>query len=532
MRRRWGLVSVIVVAALVVAALAGAWGRDAVVRAQGSPARTPTAAASASAPATQGDVVAALEGTLANIYDRVSPSVVHIEVREVASARAQGYPFGQQQQAPQQYTYGSGSGFVWDTEGHIVTNNHVVEGADLVKVRFHDGTVLEAKVVGTDPDSDLAVVQVDAPAALLVPVKLADSTVLKVGQLAVAIGNPFNLENTMTVGFVSALGRSMPVSNQDTITSTYSIPDIIQTDAPINPGNSGGVLVDRNGQVIGVTSAIVSPSDASAGIGFAVPSVIVAKVVPVLIKTGEYVDPWMGISGTTLSPEAAAAMDLKADQRGALVIDVVTGGPAEKAGLIGSDRSITVDQGTTRVGGDVIVAINGEPVKSFDDLVTYLARHSLVGDKITLTVLRGGREQEVSLTLGARPEAGAETASAETPEATAWFGISGQTLDASLAEAMNLDSGQTGVLVQQVASGSPADKAGIRGSFRPVVIGGQRYLIGGDVIIAWEGQRITSAGDLQEALAQVQPGDSVTVTILRSGQERDLTVTLEARPTP
>jgi len=539
MKNKWAIAGIIVVAALLIATAAGIWGNGVAVSAQGTVARTPTPVATvaaattgslaAAAPVAQDDVVAALESTLIHIYGAVSPSVVHIEVRQTASLSLQGFPFGDYGQAPDQYSYGSGSGFVWDTEGHIVTNNHVVENADQIRVRFHDGTIVEATVVGTDPDSDLAVIQVDAPAALLQPVTMGDSTTVKVGQLAVAIGNPFDLENSMTVGFVSALGRSLSVSNDNPFsTSSYSIPDIIQTDAPINPGNSGGVLVDRNGRVIGVTSAIISPVEASVGIGFAVPAAIVATRVPVLIETGQYIDPWIGITGTTLTPDLAEAMDLDANQRGALVTEVTPGSPAEAAGLRPGTDEVTIQGQDVTVGGDVIVAINGEPVRVFDDLVAYLARHTVVGDEIILTVLRDGKTVDVSVTLGARPtEAGQ---SAETTEAAAYLGITGLTVEPAIAEAMGLDSDQTGVLIEEVASGSPADEAGLRGSFRPVEVDGQRILIGGDVIVAWEGKAITSTDDLQQALAQVQPGDRITLSILRGGRQRDVTVTLGERP--
>jgi serine protease Do len=246
-------------------------------------------------------------------------------------------------------------------------------------------------------------VKVELPAAQLHPVQLADSTQVKVGQLAVAIGNPFGLENTMTVGFVSALQRSLRAESESIEGPSYTIPDIIQTDAPINPGNSGGVLVDNQGQVIGVTAAIASPVRASAGIGFAIPTAIVQEVVPVLIEKGRYAHPWLGISGTTLDPDLAQAMKLETDQHGALVIDVTPGGPADKAGLRGSDQKITVDGEERRVGGDVVVAIDGQPVETFDDLVTYLVRSTEVGEKVTLTVLRDGEQTQVRVTLEARP---------------------------------------------------------------------------------------------------------------------------------
>jgi len=221
-------------------------------------------------------------------------------------------------------------------------------------------------------------------------------------------------------------------------------------------------------------------------------------------------------------------MDLDANQRGALVTEVTPGSPAEAAGLRPGTDEVTIQGQDVTVGGDVIVAINGEPVRVFDDLVAYLARHTVVGDEIILTVLRDGKTVDVSVTLGARPtEAGQ---SAETTEAAAYLGITGLTVEPAIAEAMGLDSDQTGVLIEEVASGSPADEAGLRGSFRPVEVNGQRILIGGDVIVAWEGKAITSTDDLQQALAQVQPGDRITLSILRGGRQRDVTVTLGERP--
>ena len=377
-----------------------------------APTVMPTPLPAEPAPAITAGALAALEGTLERIYQDVSPSVVNIQVLQKQTGMElpqalPGLPFfgmpAPQQQPEEQYQRGSGSGFVWNKEGHVVTNNHVVEGADKIEVTFADGTSVPGTVVGTDPDSDLAVVKVDLPAERLQPVRVADSTQVKVGQLAVAIGNPFGLENTMTVGIVSALERSLPVESNAGTGPSYTIPDVIQTDAPINPGNSGGVLVDDLGEVIGVTSAIISPVRASAGIGFAVPAAIVQKVVPVLIEQGRYAHPWLGISGTPMDPDLAQAMGLKADQRGALVIEVVPGGPADKAGLRGSDRKITVDGAERRVGGDVIVAFDGQPVETFDDLVTYLVRSTAVGQKVTLTVLRDGEQIQVKVTLEARP---------------------------------------------------------------------------------------------------------------------------------
>jgi len=236
------------------------------------------------------------------------------------------------------------------------------------------------------------------------PVKLGDSTKVQVGQFAVAIGNPFGEQNTMTTGIISALGRSLPSNDAVSTGASYTIPDIIQTDAPINPGNSGGVLLNAEGQVVGVTAAIDSSANSSAGIGFAIPSAIVQKEVPSLIETGHVAHPYIGIGGGTLTPGLAQAMGLNASQRGALVGSVTRGGPAEKAGLRGSTQPATIDGQSVNVGGDVIIAFNGTPVKTFDDLVAYLARLD-VNQTVTLTILRDGKEQTIQVTLAARPSA-------------------------------------------------------------------------------------------------------------------------------
>ena len=511
-----------------------------------APPAAPTAAATpaaATSAASSAEVLAALEGTLAQIYDQVNPSVVNIRVvqkQEVTTPvlpEIPGLPFPFFQppttpQGPQEfYRQGAGSGFVWDKEGHIVTNNHVVAGADKISVTFYDGTTVSGDVVGTDPDSDLAVVKVDLPADRLQPVQLADSTQVKVGQLAVAIGNPFALEGTMTVGFVSALGRLLPVESGNGQGPGYSIPDVIQTDAPINPGNSGGLLVNDQGHVIGVTSAIISPVQASAGIGFAIPSAIVQKVVPTLIKTGHYEHPWLGVSGISLNPDLAAAMKLKADQRGALVVEVVPGSPADQTSLRGSDRQVKIDGQDVQVGGDVITAINGQAVKDFDDLVTYLARATEVGQQVTLTVLRQGKEESVQVTLVARPTAQDQPQQAEGKASNgAWLGIAGQTLTPEIAQAMRLPNSQHGVLVEQVEAGSPADQAGLHGSFKPVTINGQRLLIGGDVITAVDDQPVNQIQDLQTIIRQAQPDQEVTLAILRDGQQIDVSVSLGVLP--
>jgi serine protease Do len=495
-------------------------------------------------------LLAAYEGQMSAVYEAVNPSVVNIRVVQQASAtdlNSQQLPFGfpsipgmpntPNDQLPQTQPYqeGLGSGFVWDAQGYIITNNHVVEGADKIEITFSDGTIVPAKLIGTDPDSDLAVLKVDVAANKLSPVQFTDSTQVKVGQLAIAIGNPFGLEGTMTTGIISAVGRTMPVGGlaQNSNGPTYSIPDIIQTDASINPGNSGGVLVNDQGLVIGVTFAIESSTRSSAGIGFVIPSSIVLRVVPALIKDGSYQHTYLGITGGTLDPTLAAAMKLDPTQRGVLVSQVNSGTPADKAGLKGSDSETTIDGQQVPIGGDVIVAIDSQPVLKMDDIISYLANSTTVGQKVTLSILRNGKQQEIQVTLEARPAhqtAQAPTNSPTEARSRAWLGITGGNLTPDIAQAMNLNSDQTGALVVNVQSGSPADNAGLKGSDQNVTIGGQSVPVGGDVIIAIDGQQIASMDDLGAALQNYKPGDQITMTVLRGSQQLDLSVTLGERP--
>jgi serine protease Do len=481
----------------------------------------------------QNSLLAAFQGTLEQIYNQVNPSVVAIEVVQGSSPSSQnqfdipGAPFGPS--VPQQ---AQGSGFVWDTQGHIVTNNHVVAGASQISVVFADGTIVPATIVGTDAQSDLAVIQVDVPAGDLHPVQMADSSQVRVGQLAIAIGNPFGEQGTMTSGIISGLGRSLPVSSGSSQGANYSIPDIIQTDAPINPGNSGGVLVNDQGQVVGVPSAIDSPVRANSGVGFAIPSNIVSRVVPSLISTGAYEHPYMGISGTSLTPDLARAMNLPADQRGALVVTVVTGGPAAQAGLQGSNNQVDINGFTAELGGDVIIAIDGQTVNTFGDLNAYLANNTRVGQTITLTILRNGQQQTLNLTLGSRPtgtqvqrtqpQGGASTG--------AYLGIQGVPVSPQIAQAMGLPANQEGVLVEQVQQNGPAAQAGLQGSSQSVTVDGQQLTVGGDIITALDGQAVTGMQDLATLLQGYSPGQTVTLTILRNGTQMDVSVTLGQSP--
>jgi serine protease Do len=511
-----------------------------------TPAVVATTSSSA-VPAT-GISLSTYETTLENIYTQVNPSVVNIRVIEsgqssqITPNSPNGSPFfgfpgipGSPNQGQAQPSEALGSGFVWDKQGDIVTNKHVVAGVSKIDVTFYDNTTVSAKVVGTDVNSDLAVIKVGVAANELSPVILADSKQVRVGQIAIAIGNPFGLQGTMTQGIISGLGRSLPVGEGATTVPTYQIPDIIQTDAPINPGNSGGVLVDDLGHVVGVTSAIESPVQANSGIGFVIPSAIVQKVVPALIKSGHYDWPYLGITGATLNPDLAQAMNLDQQQRGALVVNVVPGGPADRAGLHGSDRQVTINGQNEVVGGDVITAIQGQQMNSMDDVIAYVANNTQIGQKVALTMLRSGKSMMIDLTLGARPSQnqgqGASNGNTTTTSGQVFLGILGISLTPEIAQAMNLPSNQQGVLVEQVESGSPADAAGLNGSFKPMTLNGQQIQIGGDIIIAVDNQPITQMNDLQSALLQDQPGQQITLSIIRDGSHEDISVTLAERPT-
>jgi len=332
------------------------------------------------------------EELLVNLYERVNPAVVNIRV--IKRLEQQATPF-----TPDElYQEGQGSGFVWDQEGHIVTNNHVVEGADEVEVVFWDDTVVEGQVIGTDPDSDLAVVEVDLPADELHPVELGDSDELRVGQMAIAIGNPFGQAGTMTRGILSALGRTFRPES-----SPFAIPEMIQTDTAINPGNSGGPLLDSQGRIIGINTLILSRSGSSSGVGFAVPINMAKRVVPVLIEEGAYHYAWLGITGTDLTPAIVEAMDLPAGTRGALVIEVGEEGPADKAGLRGSTETVESKGRPLETGGDIILAIDGTPVRDMDDVIAYLAQNTRPGQEVELSILRDGQEQKLTVALGKRP---------------------------------------------------------------------------------------------------------------------------------
>jgi 2-alkenal reductase len=369
------------------------------------------------------DVMMAYEQAFIDVYQNAVPSVVSIRVAkkidqemlerfgitppgpdpedEPESSPEEEDEDENEQETPEEFfDYGGGTGFVWDQDGHIVTNYHVVAGATDVEVIFANDTLVKAEVLGGDPDADLAVIKVDLPTSELQPIILGDSDALQVGQLSIAIGNPFGQEFTMTSGIISGIGRTIRSGN-----SSFSIPQVIQTDAPINPGNSGGPLLNRQGEVIGINTQMLSSTGVSSGIGFAVPINIAKQVVPTLIKGEAYQYAWLGISGTSLTAEGAEYRKLPAGTRGALVTSVFEDGPAAKAGLQGSDESLPIESEAYRFGGDLIAAINGQAIIEMNDLIAYLVKETKPGDKVTLDVIRAdGSQETIEVTLGVRPQ--------------------------------------------------------------------------------------------------------------------------------
>ena len=334
----------------------------------------------------------ALEGQVVAVYESAGPAVVNISTIVIA------YDFFMR---PVPQEGGTGSGFLYDNEGHIVTNYHVVEDAEELSVTLADGEVYPAEIVGVDPSNDLAVIRIDAD-YLPEPIGLGESDALRVGEFVVAIGNPFGLERTLTVGVISSLGRVIQSPDG------RFIGEAIQTDAAINPGNSGGPLLDLEGRVIGVNSQIISPSRASAGIGFAVPVNTVKRVVPQLIAKGRYAHPWLGVQPLDLTPDRAqafreAGMDVPVDE-GLLMIEVVSGGPADRAGIQGGDRIAQIGNVRVPLDGDIITAVNGEPVANLQELTVYLETETQVGDTVDVTVIRDGIERSVQVTLAERPQ--------------------------------------------------------------------------------------------------------------------------------
>ena len=320
--------------------------------------------------------------SLIEIFEKTEESVVQVNVRANDGTSKPG---------------SMGSGFVYSDKGYIITNNHVVDDAGKVTVTFLDGESYTAKIIGTDPDLDLAVLKVEVGATYLQPIPMGDSSQLKVGEQITAIGNPFGLSGSMTSGIISQMGRLLP---QD---SGYSIPDVIQTDAAINPGNSGGPLLNMNGEVVGINTAIQSATGEFTGVGFAVPSNTVKKVVPILIEEGVFHHPWMGISGSDVDPDLAKVRELNSS-KGFLIATVVEGSPAEDAGLQGITITKEIDGREYALDGDIIVKIDDIVVRKISDILVHLQREKSIGDEMVMTVNRDGTLIEVILVLGERPQ--------------------------------------------------------------------------------------------------------------------------------
>ncbi len=387
------LLSGIVAAALIVGGLGGQWLTHPIIsEASGPGAQTtsPTPAENSS-PANDNINTAPANQDLATIFKQANNSVVQI-TSKITTVNTHIIINGNPLESKSTKL---GSGFVYDTEGRIITNNHVIDGAQTVDVTFVDGNTYTAKIVGTDTFSDIAVLQItdDFSDEKLVPLAISDSSELQVGDQVIAIGNPYGLSDTMTTGIVSQVGRLLP--NQD---AGFSIPNVIQTDAAINPGNSGGPLLNMRGEVIGMNTAIKSNTGDFSGIGFAIPSNTITRIVPVLIEKGSFSHPWLGISGTSLTPDIAQSLGLPRNSKGVVISDVVKGGPADKAGL----HSATVN-GNALKEANIILSIDGKPMKRIEDVIFYIEEYKAVSDNVLLTVERGGQTQSLTVTLEARP---------------------------------------------------------------------------------------------------------------------------------
>lgn len=321
--------------------------------------------------------------SLVELFEKSEEGVVRIDVVKINSFR-EGNSVG--------------SGFVFDLFGNIITNAHVIDNADNITVTFLDGSQYNASIVGMDKFTDIAVINVEEKPDYLHPLEIGDSSTLKVGEPVAAIGNPFGLSGSMTSGIVSQIGRLLP--SHDT---GFSIPNVIQTDAAINPGNSGGPLLNMNGKVMGINTAIQSGTGQSAGIGFAVPSNTISKVVPVLITEGKYSHPWIGISGQDINPDLAKIRNLN-HSKGFLIVTVIPDSPAEMAGLKGVSEIEKIDNKEYPKDGDIIISVDGKEVRKISDILIHLQEEKSVGDEMILGIIRNGEQMDVILTLVVRPD--------------------------------------------------------------------------------------------------------------------------------
>ena len=485
---------------------------------------------------------------------------------------------------------GLGSGFVYDNDGHIITNYHVVALTSLsgessnnisssnnntdIIVTFNDGSVYNARVVGSDRFSDIAVLRVEnISESKLVPLTFGNSSQAKIGEQVVAIGNPFGLSGTLTVGVVSGLGRTIPSladdqqeqeqpplpetpfddlfpdipglpfqqpplipdQQQQERSGAFSIPDIIQTDAAVNPGNSGGPLLNMKGQVIGMNTAIFSETGVYAGIGFAIPSNTITKTVPSLITTGSYQHPWLGLIGIDITPDIAEALGLSLEEaKGFLIIGVNEGSPADKAGIRGGDRVTNVNGREIRLGGDIVLKIDNQDVRKIEDILTYLEGQKHVGDTVQLTIVRDGKTQTVNATLTPRPGSNqSQQLQPQSEQQRPSLGISGTNVTPAIAKAMNMTQA-TGFLVVDIIAEGPADKAGIRGGYLIANINGTDIELGGDVILRIDNKTVNTIDNILSYLDTKKVNDTVQLTILREGNVENVPVQLgpsdEIRP--
>jgi serine protease Do len=519
--------------------------------------------------------------TPTELFSRVQDSVVQV----TTTNRDMGGPINS----------GLGSGFIYDKNGHIITNYHVVALAALsglysdntsppsnnteIIVTLHDRSAYSAKVVGSDPFSDIAVLRIEnVSESKLIPLSFGNSSQVQIGEQVSAIGNPFGLSGTLTVGVVSGLGRSIPslaseeVPNfprddqeeqeqqqqpslppipppfddqfpdipnfpfelppltpdqQQESSGAFSIPDIIQTDAAINPGNSGGPLLNMRGQVIGMNTAIFSATGVYAGVGFAIPSDTITKIVPSLIATGSYQHPWLGLIGIDITPDIAAALGLGLDEaKGFLVIGVNEGSAADNAGIRGGDRVTNVNGREIRLGGDIVLKIDDQEVRKIEDILTYLERYRNVGDTVQLTIIRDGKPQTINITLTARPENTQiqQQQQGEEGQRPA-LGVSGINITPEIAKAMNLTNA-TGFLVVDIIAGGPADEARLRGGYVLSNVNGTEIELGGDVILKIDNKTVNSIDEILSYLDTKKVGDTVRLMILRGGELESIPVQL------
>ena len=470
------------------------------------------------------------DSLLPKLFDRVKNSVVQITVSNNDPRSS-----------------ALGSGFVFDSSGRIITNDHVVRGRSFsdtnstninnVTVTFLDDKSYKAKIIGSDPFSDLAVLQIENPKnQSIIPLVLSNSSGTKIGEHVIAIGNPFGLSGSMTEGIISGLGRVIPSQNPEgpegpelppgeqnrlVPPTSFSIPEIIQTDAAINPGNSGGPLLNLKGQVIGINSAIFSLTGAYSGVGFAIPTSTIQRVVPILISEHSYKHPWIGISGIDVNEQIASAMKLNTTE-GFLIIDTSPGGPASKAGIQGGDKLVDINGRQTKLFGDVITKIDNQNVSKIDDILVYLEQQKKVGQNVSVTVIRDGKPQAINVTLAERP--------LRFDIQPLWLGIDGIDMSPDIATELKTNQ-STGILVVGVISDGPADKAGMKGGYRITDINGTGIELGGDIITSADNETIENLQELSTYITDnKREGDQISLGILRDGKPQELQVTLEPRP--